>query len=149
MCKYYFIDEEEKNIYVLELNSSSSEDFEVFYLKDMATREYEFFENPSRRTQDYFGKTLFKNLTVEKYSRDRVEELLEEVGKYKIFAVNGWGAYDYYGCDRCQLYRDCLATVLGDAQNDFIGIMAVFNMVHNSLNGLESLEPSYELMNIK
>lgn len=149
MCKYYFLDEEEKNIYVLELNSSSSEDFEVFYLKHMATNESEFFNNPTKITNDYFGKVMFKNLTVEKYSKDRVKELLEEVGKQKVFIDNGWGAYDYYGNRNCQLYRDCLATVLGDTQNDFIGIMAVFNMVHNSLNGLESLEPSYELMKIR
>lgn len=133
MANYYFIDEEKKNIYVLELNSSNSEDFECFYLEVMANKEYDFFDNTTKMVNNALNKDMFNNLTIEEYSKDRVKELVAELGRYNVFEVNGWGAYDYYGYDNCQLYRDCLSTVLADTQNDFISNSSIVEMVHKCL----------------
>jgi len=129
MCKYYFVSGNEENIYVLELNNSKREIFDCFYLEIMANKEEKFFENPTEMIKYTKNGEEFKSLSVEKCSKERIEELVDTYGSDTVFAYNNYGVYDFYGYDNCSLYRYAIATVLADPYYDFIGDTNILDFV--------------------
>ncbi len=130
--KYYFIEEDKSKMYVLELTDSREKYFIEFYMKFMVNKEDSFFADPINAIKgNWFGK-YYNSLSVEELTKEKLEQLLKEVGHRNVFEKNGYGLYDFYGeGDFCQLQRFGLSNIFDDPQNDFISVESVARLIQS------------------